>query len=411
MKKRVAIMLVVIILINMIIPNFIYAIDEDALSGLGTIKDVVEEQQENGVNSAEELFEQGKAKVKPSNGKDRIEDPSQATNGSFGTFLINCICYVFTIPPKLVNMALTTIVVTTQDKEFSIISLVDDTITVFDKGFTIEDLVMGRYTLFDIDFFTDTNTSNTGVIDQIRINIAQWYFALRIIALVGGLLTLIYIGIRMAISSVASERAKYSQMLTSWAVSVVLIFVMQYIMIFLISGQSTIMNIIKPLVNSDTGFEETIIKDTYESIIEVTGWNKVPFLVLYYMLVYYQVKFFVMYFKRFLSVGFLIVISPLVTITYSIDKVGDGKAQAFTAWFREMIYNVFIQVIHAVIYVVFIYSAASIVKQVPMLGIVFLGTLSRAEKIVKNTFTLHGEGFGEVTPLKSFTKSISFFNN
>lgn len=82
-----------------------------------------------------------------------------------------------------------------------------------------------------------------------------------------------------------------------------------------------------------------------------------------------------MYFKRFLSVGFLIIISPLITITYSIDKAGDGKAQAFGTWLREMVFNIFIQIIHAVIYIVFIFSAAEIAKQIPLLGILFLDTI------------------------------------
>ena len=43
------------------------------------------------------------------------------------------------------------------------------------------------------------------------------------------------------------------------------------------------------------------------------------------------------------TIGFLIVIAPLVTITYSIDKISDGKAQGMNTWFREFAYNVLIQ--------------------------------------------------------------------
>jgi hypothetical protein len=42
-------------------------------------------------------------------------------------------------------------------------------------------------------------------------------------------------------------------------------------------------------------------------------------------------------------VGFLILISPLITISYAIDKMGDGRAQALNNWFKEFIYNVIIQ--------------------------------------------------------------------
>ena len=32
-------------------------------------------------------------------------------------------------------------------------------------------------------------------------------------------------------------------------------------------------------------------------------------------------------------------ISPLISITYSIDKIGDGKSQALNTWLKEFIYN------------------------------------------------------------------------
>ena len=65
--------------------------------------------------------------------------------------------------------------------------------------------------------------------------------------------------------------------------------------------------------------------------------------------------------KRFLMVGFLIVISPLITITYSIDKAGDGKAQAFSTWLKEFMVNILIQPLHALIYLVFVLMAKRLI--------------------------------------------------
>ena len=41
------------------------------------------------------------------------------------------------------------------------------------------------------------------------------------------------------------------------------------------------------------------------------------------------------------------------TVTYSIDKAGDGKAQAFGNWLSEFVMNVLVQPLHAIIYLVF----------------------------------------------------------
>lgn len=380
MKKRVAIVLIIILLFNTLIPNFIFA-----TSDLGSMKDVMQHQSESGQDSATSLYEEGEAQVTPSSGKTRTEKVEETD--SIWNFLANVLCMLLMVPPMTVNAIMTVIVTTTQDEE-----------TTELQEFTIEDVVLGKYTLFDINFFEDTNKYNKELVDIVRENVAMWYYVLRNIAIVASLLVLIYIGIRMALSTIAKDQAKYKKMFVSWLTSFILIFVMQYIIIFLVNIQETIIELINNVAQGE-GFEEVIIQETWESLSNLSGFNKVPFLILYYMLVYYQVKFFLMYFKRFLSVGFLIIISPLITITYSIDKAGDGKAQAFGTWLREMVFNIFIQIIHAVIYIVFIFSAAEIAKQIPLLGILFLMTLSRAEKIVKNTFALKGKGFGEEKPL------------
>ena len=58
-------------------------------------------------------------------------------------------------------------------------------------------------------------------------------------------------------------------------------------------------------------------------------------------------------------------------------------------------YNIFLQVIHLAVYTVFILSAAEIAKEVPILGVLLLMTLSRTEKIVKTTFGLNGKGLSD----------------
>ena len=207
-------------------------------------------------------------------------------------------------------------------------------------------------------------------------------------------LVLIYVGIRMAISTVASEQAKYKKMLISWVTSFILLFVMQYIFIFLLGLQESLLEIVATWANGK-GFEEQIVESILATILSASGFNIIAAAIEYCMLVYYQVKFFLLYFKRFLEVGFLLVISPLVTITYPIDKIGDGKAQAYSAWFTRIVYNMFLQLIHATVYIIFIYSAGEIAKKAPILGILFLTTLSRIEKIITATFGLRGQGLSD----------------
>ena len=109
---------------------------------------------------------------------------------------------------------------------------------------------------------------------------------------------------------------------------------------------------------------------------------------MYLVLTFYQIKFFLLYINRLLSMGFLIVISPIMAATYSINKTKisgkGGKSKIFAQWFREYCVNAALQPLHAAIYLVFIVTANQIFAAAPLLAVLFFATLSRAEKIVKN---------------------------
>ena len=70
------------------------------------------------------------------------------------------------------------------------------------------------------------------------------------------------------------------------------------------------------------------------------------------------------------------------------DKVGDGKAQGFTIWSHELILNVLIQPIQALIYLVFMYTAGEIAKISMWVALAFLLGLTKFEKIILQLFNL-----------------------
>ena len=106
-----------------------------------------------------------------------------------------------------------------------------------------------------------------------------------------------------------------------------------------------------------------------------------------------------MYIKRMITIAFLILISPIITITYSIDKISDGKSQALDTWVREFLQNVLIQPFHCIIYLVFISVGINIVNNSGTLaaGIIVILTMFfifEAEKIIKNIFGINSDTTG-----------------
>lgn len=283
--------------------------------------------------------------------------------------------------------------------------------------FTIQDLLFGKYDLFDINFFKyrtndvliPSDTTHTTVVGadnpdtvqvedrtsvnaQIKTEVSKWYYILRNLSLTISVVILIYIAIRMVMSTVVEQKAKYKQMLIAWLTSVILIFVLHYIFLLIFYIFDILMAMLNNFVPVNVTVEADILNGVQNKMTQSSGWGLVPNVILYWMLVYFQLKFFAIYLFRVLEVSFLTIISPLVTITYPIDKAGDNKAQAFTSLLKTIIIKTFLQFIHATIYIIFIFSAGAIAQKVPLLAVLFFSALSRAEKIVSNTFKVQGKG-------------------
>ena len=90
------------------------------------------------------------------------------------------------------------------------------------------DIFFNKYVILDVNFFDTTHDDE--IVTAIRNNVAKWFYIMRLIASAVLLCVLIYVGIRMAISTVAEEKAKYKKMLFDWACSLALIYVLQYIL-------------------------------------------------------------------------------------------------------------------------------------------------------------------------------------
>ncbi len=95
--------------------------------------------------------------------------------------------------------------------------------------------------------------SDGNVVETLRSIIASWYVTLRTIAIVGLLSVLIYIGIRIMISSTSQDRAKYKQRLVDWLVAFCLLFVMHYVMAGIINIVGQVNDVLSKACNIETG--------------------------------------------------------------------------------------------------------------------------------------------------------------
>ena len=224
--------------------------------------------------------------------------------------------------------------------------------------FTIGELITNKYPLFNINIFEETPAGpNSDLSNTIKKNVSIWYVTIRNVAAVGCAVTLLYVGIRMAIAATAQDAAKYKKMLMSWLVGIILLFLMHYLILFMIKLTEIFTKFVTDAVGNDTDItdmEVTMLTKIPNDTAKAEGWGKFVYLVMNFVLVFYQLKFFIMYLFRVLKVFILTIVSPLMCVTYPIDAIGDGRAQGFNNWLRRMMMEILIQPIHLVIYIVFI---------------------------------------------------------
>ncbi|MBQ7409990.1 MAG: hypothetical protein IJW20_01235 [Clostridia bacterium] len=225
------------------------------------------------------------------------------------------------------------------------------------------DIFFNKYKIIDVNFFDISNggflqdLTTDNIVNNMRISVATWFYTLRNIATIILACILIYVGIRMALSTVADEKAKYKKMLFDWICSLILIYVLQYIIIFTLEANNTIVRFLRDVAYTD--MEGIIGKMALQASLGI-GMGSLVAVVALCMIVFQTLAFFLAYINRMLKVAFLIIISPLISITYSIDKMGDGKAQALDAWLKEFVYTILIQPFHVLLYMAFVNTAMSL---------------------------------------------------
>lgn len=81
-------------------------------------------------------------------------------------------------------------------------------------------IFFNKYDLLNINIFDLEVGGSDGFVHTFRENIAKWYYAMRVLACAILLVILIYVGIRMALASVAEDKAKYNKMLFDWVMRI-----------------------------------------------------------------------------------------------------------------------------------------------------------------------------------------------
>lgn len=300
-----------------------------------------------------------------------------------------------------------------QIEQFLIVDSAGNDGTVTSIFVTPLDIFFNRFTLTDINIFTTEGLTEGSLVYDIRVNAALWYNICRAIAIAILLVMLLIIGIKMAMATLAEQKAKVKQLFMDWLISLVLVMFMSLIVILIINVNNQLVNAIKA-VAAGTGASD-IMNSLMAAAFSDNYLLGMGATITYVLLVLQTFIFIIIYIKRFLVVLFLTIISPLVPLKYSIDKAKGGQSGVLNNWLREYCYNVFIQIIHCIIYVAIIAVplaslgtsitgleslAASIILIFSMMFV------KKAEELLKDIF-----GFNKATSLSTYSSTVNNMQN
>lgn len=316
---------------------------------------------------------------------------------------------------------------------------------------SVESLIFNGYNKTRLTFFEDPNVEPNQYLVQggegSIINVITDYFNFFTkIAIVAYLIILVYMGIRILLGTGAAKGAKYKELFMYWIQGVLILFVFPYVIKYTIMANDAFIDFIyqnktkiqamasanandynasspkvnenNSLVSIDSAVSETTsyLKDEnnqdYMSVMFRLAWTEGWFVyaLCWAVMVKQLIGLLIIYFKRLLTTIFLIAIFPLVTISYAIDKIGDGKSQAFGNWYKEFALNVFLQSFQAIVYVIGMALILTLgeATNTPLsdhwlLIILILSFIAKGDDMLKVIFNMKGGGADSV---KSIGKTM-----
>lgn len=249
------------------------------------------------------------------------------------------------------------------------------------------------------------------LIIQLRKLVATWYQIIQLLCVAAMLVVLIAVGIKMAISTIASDKAVYKRMLVDWVVGMIMIFALHYFMIFVIHMTNVLVDVVEQSAQSinkvsltQISGEETveisneeIELSVYEELrtraYDAKLTNGLIGMVMYMTLVFFAYKYVIIYLKRLFTIIVLTLMSPAVGVSYALQKVLSGKSSTLKTWMTEYIMNMIIQVVHALMYAIFI-SQAMVLSLQNVTGMLFalilINYTSKADALFKKVFKFGG---------------------
>ena len=217
-------------------------------------------------------------------------------------------------------------------------------------AFNVETFIFNKFNLTSLKMFT--GGSRDTLSDTFVNPIAKWFVILFGLAILLEIIVLIYIAINSVIKSLRHDPKKgyeVKNMMKNFILGIVVLFGMGIFIIAVITLNNTIVSILANATGMSSALHSLTNKVALD-VLSVDATKGTVAMLMYIILATMGFVFFSYYLKRLLKVSFLILLSPIVAVTFAIDRTKGGAKQLIT-WTKMFVFTVFIQSVHALLYV------------------------------------------------------------
>lgn len=263
---------------------------------------------------------------------------------------------------------------------------------------SVDQIFFGKISFLNLDFLLKAQGGKMNITYADTISRVYWMIFYLVIGI--HFLLLIIGSIRSMLEmQTADKKAQNKELLTSWLKGMVMLFSVIFIAFTMLYVNDYICKALDTALQNVKGLSGNFILDLAARSIKGIGLDaNIAFMFAIASMVITSIMFFY-YVRRAVKVGYLIMIAPIVSLTYVTGGL-NGKSNAYGKWIKEYSSNIFIQLFHILIYVSLILPMSSlgqieketnIIKFVPTLLLVFfgLGFIYNAEKLIKKLFSEH----------------------
>ncbi len=319
------------------------------------------------------------------------------------------------------------------------------------KEVTIGNLVYNKVDSLNPNFF-DSSLDPVGLNASIKTGISNWYTIFKMVALSIYIVALLVIGIRVLYGSTADGMEKGKIACVDWLKGIALFVVVPYLVKLMFTINESFVNMLSSTTaekdyavggkfyDTDEWSLEEIEFRSPEFISRFTGkeeagsdeasnayakrltkyreemdlmrimrayagvTKKIIYVVIWFILLGQLLAFIVQYYKRYFMIAFLIAAFPMICIFHGISIIrGKPHPPEFGNWAKELLSNIFMQTIQALIYTVITVQCVQLVMEDMtspatlnwVLIILVINFVSQGEKILKRVINAFGIGSGE----------------